>query len=109
MSDPEIYWEGQSGQKYGYWILKIGAKFKAEPGNYIYAKETSQGRWTPVYIGQTSNLNERLAGHSEEQCARRNGATHIHAHTSSDKESERKAEEKDLIQKWAPVCNDQYV
>lgn len=109
MSNPEIYWEGQSGQMYGYWILEMGADFKAEPGNYIYAKETSKGRWRPVYIGQTSNLNERLAGHNEEQCARWNRATHIHAHTSPSQETERKSEEKDLIRKWKPVCNDQHV
>jgi predicted GIY-YIG superfamily endonuclease len=107
MSDPQIYWEGQSGKKYGYWIHPIGTSFKDAPGNYIYAKETQPGRWKPLYIGQTSSLKDRLGDHEKESCAKRNGATHIHAHTSSDSEATRKAEESDLISKWKPVCNEQ--
>jgi predicted GIY-YIG superfamily endonuclease len=109
VAEPEIYWKGQSGREYGYWIHRIGTEFVEEPGNYIYAKETRSGYWRPVYIGQTSNLKRRLAGHNEEECARRNGATHIHAHTSSRQESVRETEEKDLIKKWKPVCNEHYV
>jgi hypothetical protein len=105
MAEPDIHWEGSSGKKYGYWIHKIGTTFKDAPGNYIYAKETRPGYWRQVYIGQTSSLAERLADHEKEACAKRNGATHIHAHTSSDSEQVRRAEETDLIDKWDPVCN----
>ena len=109
MSQPDISWEGASGKKYGYWIHDFDTNWKAEPGNYIYAKETVPGssRWTPVYIGQTKNLAERLADHEKESCAKRNGATHIQAHTLPTDESVRKAEEVDLIAKWKPVCNEQ--
>jgi predicted GIY-YIG superfamily endonuclease len=100
-----IYWEGASGKKYQYWIYPIGSSFKKEPGNYIFAKKTPTS-WNPVYIGQTDNLDERLGNHNEEQCAKRNGATHIHAHTTASKAA-RLAEEADLIRKWKPVCNDQ--
>ncbi len=105
MAGPDIFWEGKSRAKYGYWIYPIGADFKDAPGNYIYAKEVEHLRWSPVYIGQTSSLEERLADHEKEQCAKRNGATHIHAHTASDDESKRLIEETDLIEKWNPVCN----
>ena len=105
MSGPEIYWEGKSGKKYGYWIYPIGTAFKDEPGNYIYATETSPKEWQPVYIGQTSSLNDRLADHEKEACAKRNGATHIHAHITSGGESKRLEEESDLIAKWNPACN----
>ena len=105
MAGPDINWEGASGSKYGYWIYKIGTTFKDAPGNYIYAKETRPGYWSPVYIGQTSSLANRLADHEKEACATRNGATHIHAHTGSDSEQVRRAEERDLIDKWDPVCN----
>ena len=107
MSDPQIYWEGASGKKYGYWIHPIGTLFQDTPGNYIYAKETQQRRWKPVYIGQTSSLRDRLANHEKETCAKRNGATHIHAHTNSNSETTRRAEESDLISRWKPVCNEQ--
>ena len=105
MAEPDMYWEGASGKKYGYWIYEIGTTFKDTPGNYIYAKETKPRYWRPVYIGQTSSLSDRLADHDKEACAKRNGATHIHAHTSSDSERDRRAEENDLIDKWDPVCN----
>ena len=105
MAECDIRWKGASGTIYDYWIHPIGTNFKDEPGNYIYAKETQQGRWSPVYIGQTSSLAERLANHDKEDCARRNGATHIHAHTTAGGERRRRAEESDLIEKWGPVCN----
>ena len=63
MTNPEIYWTGKSGIEYGYWIHPIGTEFRAEAGNYIYAVQTASGSWRPLYIGQTSNLQARLAGH----------------------------------------------
>jgi predicted GIY-YIG superfamily endonuclease len=105
---PDIHWEGQSGAKYGYWIAPLNAPFKEQPGNYIFAYENRPGYWTPVYIGQTNNLKRRLENHSEDECARRNGATHIHTHISSSNENVRKQEEKDLVRKWSPPCNEHY-
>lgn len=105
MANPDIYWEGKSGKTYGYWIHPIGTAFKDEPGNYVFAKETQPRRWRPLYIGQTSSLRDRLADHEKEACAKRNGATHIHAHVNTAGEDARRVEESDLIQKWSPVCN----
>lgn len=104
---PTIMWPGQSGKQYNYYIYPIGRSFNDEPGNYIFAKESTPGRWSPCYVGQTENLDKRLGDHEQEACAKRNGATHIHAHLSSGGEAVRKAEEKDLIVKWKPPCNDQ--
>jgi predicted GIY-YIG superfamily endonuclease len=102
-----IQWPGKSGAQYQYWIHPLGTTFKSTPGNYIYAKLTSAG-WVPLYVGQTGDLSARLANHEKDSEARRNGATHIHAHTSTS-EAQRLAEEKDLIVRWQPVCNDQLV
>ena len=104
-SSGTINWPGASGESYTYHISKRGASFKAAPGNYIFAKETSPGRWTPIYIGQTENLHDRLDGHNEEPCADRNGATHIHTHLNTAGKQARLAEETDLIQRWEPPCN----
>lgn len=102
-----INWPGKSGKEYQYWIHSISTTFKEEPGNYIYAKETRPGYWASCYIGETDSLGRRLSEHEKEACAKRHGATHIHAHTNGNGEQTRKAEEKDLILKWQPPCNDQ--
>lgn len=104
-TEPIIFWPGQSGAKYKYWISDLNSAFKESPGNYIFAKETQAGRFTPIYIGQTGNLRERIENHDQLPCIRRNEATHICSHTSSSDEETRRAEEDDLIQRWDPVCN----
>lgn len=109
MANADIVWEGQSGKTYSYWIHKIGTVFKDTPGNYIFAKEVSPGRWKPIYIGQTSSLPDRLGSHEKEDCATRNGATHIHVHASLSNEDLRNSEEVDLIKRWSPICNEVYV
>lgn len=86
MAEPDIYWEGKSGRKYGCWIHPLGTSFKDEPGNYIYAKETEPRRWRPVYVGQTSSLKDRLADHEKEDCAKRK---RVHARTRSHELSHR--------------------
>jgi hypothetical protein len=105
MTGLEISWEGASGKKYNYWIHKIDATFEDSPGNYIYAKETRPGYWRPVYIGQTSSLADCLADLEKETCAKRHGATHIHAHTNSEVDTVRISEETNLIKEWNPICN----
>ena len=97
---------GNQMHKYKYWIYPMGTSFKEEPGNYIFAKQTP-GSWSPCYMGQTKNLNERLENHEKEACAKRHGATHIHVHLTAGGEAVRKAEEKDLIIRWKSPCNDQ--
>lgn len=102
---PKISWPGKSGRTYDYFIYPIGTPFIDKPGNYLYARQPSAGHWQPTYIGQTSSLRNRLADHEKESCAKRNGATHIHVHVSSDSEDARTTEEYDLIARWQPACN----
>ena len=101
-------WTGKSGKKYKYYVHPLGANFKDEGGNYIFCKKNPQGRWTPQYVGQTNSLKDRLGHHEKEACAKRNGATHIHAHLNST-ESSRLVEEKDLVTNYKPTCNEQLV
>ena len=108
MSEPQIYWAGKSGEKYGYWIYKIEDQFDDTPGNYIYTKKTNGDKWILLYIGQTSSLKDRLSNHEKEAFAKRNGATHIHTHTNPASEEMRKKEEVDLIKCHGPVCNKQH-
>ena len=98
-------WIGNSGKTYQYWIYPIGTSFKPEPGNYIYAKYGGSLGWVAAYVGQTGNLRERLSNHPEEPCARRHGATHIHARVNSGGEMARRNEESDVIIRHLPPCN----
>lgn len=101
-------WTGSSGSGYDYQVYPLGTRFKKEVGNYIYCREVAAGRWAPQYIGQTTCLDERLGDHEKEACARRNGATHIHAHLNP-VQIDRFAEEEDLIRAYRPPCNTQHV
>ena len=105
MKDETIMWEGASGKQYQYWISPISMSFVDEPGNYIFVKETSPNNWIPLYIGQTESLKNRLADHEKLLRVIRNGGTHIHAHTTSGSEQDRKEEEADLLAKLDPSCN----
>jgi len=106
MADMTFTWHGASGKQYEYWVYEIGASFKNEAGNYIFAKRNTAGKWTPVYIGETKSLKERLtSNHEKLPCVKKYGGTHIHAHTTPAGEQARKAEEADMIAKWDPPCN----
>ncbi len=105
MNPPDIYWSGESGRKYGYWIHPIESQFRKVAGNIIFTKQTETGEWISVYIGQTRDFDEGLSDREKEFCAKSNGATHVHAHFSSPSEGVREAEKADLVAKWKPVCN----
>ncbi len=104
MANETVNWPGASGTKYKYWVHSLDTTFKDQGGNYIFAKKTASGKWTPVYIGETESLSDRLPNHDKLPCVRRNGGTHIHAHTSGG-QRERRAEEADLLANFNPPCN----
>ena len=101
-------WPGQSGSEYHYEIHALGTGFKPLLGIYIYAKELTAGDWSPIYIAQTRDLHQRLEGHVTLTEAMANGATHLHAHYCNAGPSARYTEERDLVQRWQPVCNETY-
>jgi hypothetical protein len=101
-----IEWPGKSGKTYTYRVYEFGTMFKQTPGNYIFAGETKPDTLSPIYIGQTGDLSERFDNHHKMPCIRREGATNICVHGSSENEETRQAEEGDLIDQWKPVCND---
>ena len=104
----KVVWTGKSGKRYEYFIYEIGTEFSAVPGNYIYSKLNSNGKWVAVYVGETENLKNRdLESHHQKDCIKRNGATHIHVHKSSTVKSVRLDEETDLRANYNPTCNKQ--
>ena len=103
-------WKGKSGDGYTYYISEIDSSFQDTAGNYIFARKNAAGYWVPVYIGQSSDLGDRLnnwpTSHHQASCIQKQGATHIHNHSSSGSEKDRKDEEKDLIDNYDPACNE---
>ncbi len=104
-SSPVVNWPGQSGKEYPYEIFPIDASFRPLPANYIYAKQSEDGNWVPLFIAQTRDIKQRLEGHEKLQEAMEQGATHIHVHLSTTGQAARCTEEQDLIHLWQPVCN----
>ena len=101
-----INWPGQSGKEYQYEVFPLDASFQPLPGNYIYAGQAEDGNWVPVYIAQTRDLHQRLEGRVRMDDATAQGATSIHAHYCQAGQAARCTEERDLILRWRPVCND---
>jgi hypothetical protein len=99
-------WVGDSGTQYPYEIHALDAQFRAVPANYIYARQSEDGTWVPIYIAQTRALSQRLEGHVSVEDARGHGATHIHVHLSTAGQATRFSEEHDLVNHWHPECND---
>ncbi len=101
-----VSWPGQSGKEYSYEIYDLNTSFQPLPGNYIYAGQAEDGTWVPIYIAQTRDLHQRLEGHVRLDDAMQNGATHLHAHYCQAGQAARCSEERDLILRWQPVCNE---
>lgn len=97
-------WAGVSGIEYTYWVTPIGTPMKAEAGNFIFAKQSQNGKWYAVYIGETDDLSKSLDPVVEE-CIRSNGATHLHTHTAVGPRQARQREETDLKLRWRPKCD----
>jgi len=99
-------WTGASGAEYTYTIYDLGTTFNSVGGNYIFVRLGSNGRYSALYVGQTEDLAQRLTpNHHKWPCAKRNGMTHIAAHTNSGAAS-RRAEEEDLLARFTTACND---
>ena len=73
-------------------------------GVYIFAGMNSDGRWYPVYIGQTNSFAVRLRYHDRLDAAKRRGARAIHARGVLN-EPQRMALERHLISVFQPLLN----
>jgi len=73
-------------------------------GIYIFCGVNREGRWEPLYIGQSSSLAERLATHERWSEAERLGATHIHVRAVP-QEATRLELERQLIGYYQPRLN----
>lgn len=100
--------EGQSGKEYQFEIHKLGGNLPAVEAVYAVTKQyPKNGRHyhTVLYIGQTSDLQERFESHHKEDCFEANGANCVCVYRESN-ESSRLEIEKDLVANYNPKCND---
>lgn len=93
-------WKGKSGKTYKFFIWYVPTYFQSgQQGNYIYTKKNSEGKWTPIYIGQ-GKLDDGIVNSEVKECLELKGATHIHVHLNTD-ETSRVTEKKDLISNYS--------
>ena len=99
-----IVWQGASGTPYTYGLVPIGSTLPAAAGNYVVCRHNGNG-YSAVYVGETSNLSERLSNHNEEGCFKRHDATHVSFRENYAGVDARRAEEKDIRERYSPPCN----
>ncbi len=78
MTDENCTWTGASGSTYLFYIYERPPDVPSRPGNYIYARLTSENLWAPVYIGHGDLA---VCGENDAAliaCIDGKGATHLH-------------------------------
>ena len=99
-----IIWPGSSGRRYRYAVYPPHWRFDpGQSGNYIYTVESKALQLSPLWIGQTEDLDRRLREHESEFNLFH--ATHLCVHFNYYEYGAfgRLAEEKDLIERWRPA------
>ena len=100
-----IIWRGISGQNYEYELRPIGSTLPKAPGNYVLCRRGSDGRYSAIYAGETSDLSGRFDSHHAMPCIERNRATHISYRVHYGGKDARQTEEKDIRARYNPPCN----
>lgn len=107
----DVIFEGDSGKRYDFIAYTADTTFNDVGAVYIFTKRNlySDGsyKYTSLYVGQTSSLQDRIPSHEKWPCARKYGVNSICIRLDANVSS-RLAIEEDLIN-WGnsrPPCND---
>jgi hypothetical protein len=95
---------GASGASYPFSVYPWGTPFQRFGAVYAVLKQGADGRYSVLYIGQTSDMSTRFDSHHDAACFRRYGRTHIGVHPEPS-EARRRATETDLIRGNRTPCN----
>ena len=95
--------QGSSGATYAHEAFPKNFNWNPVAGNYA-AMRLANGSWTVIYVGETKNLQARLAKHENQPCFERNGWTHLAFHAEPN-EATRLRIEADLMNRYRPPCN----
>ena len=88
-------------------VFEMDGKWNDIPGVYVFAGVNASDKWHAIYVGQASSFAQRMSAHERWVEARREGATHVHAHVCR-QQTERDNLEKALIQSYGPPLNSHY-
>ncbi|MDA0781975.1 MAG: GIY-YIG nuclease family protein [Rickettsiales bacterium] len=96
---------GISMTKYVMEVYPIGTQFNNVSGVYCFINNNN----TPIYIGETDNLNRRLnleiQNHQQWQCIKKNGSTHVAVMLVNGYKQQRLDIETDIRQNYNTACN----
>ena len=106
-------------EKYDFKIFRLAVTgepvlgWPTDPGVYMFARferdhRTNFPDYSVLYVGETSNLFNRMSGHDKEKAALNRGWNQLHFHYEHD-ENTRKKIEKELLRHINPPLNDQVV
>lgn len=100
---PSRKFQGASGTTYNYYVFSLDFSPKDHQfGNYMLARQSQEGHWIPVFIGQ-GNLKERMRDKTNMRHAQKKGATHILARVNEN-EQLRRVEERDMLVAHPEAC-----
>lgn len=101
---------GASGTEYGFDVYSSDTSWKDDVSCVYYishreVKADGGGTHTKIYIGETSDLKDRLSNHHKQSCFDRHDYNAISIHQEAN-ETRRLGIEADLIDALNPQCND---
>lgn len=104
-----VTFTGASGKTYSFNVYEWGTNFKKDYGAVYFVtkriKKAAGGySHTKIYVGQTEDLSTRFDDHHKQDCFDTHKKNCVCVHGEQDKDT-RLEIEKDLVDKYAPVCN----
>lgn len=96
--------EGLSGNSYSFETYPIASLFRSDYPAVYAVLSALGGPFRLLYVGQTTDLGGRLAGHHKASCFSRFGATHVAVHHQPH-EIMRLRIEADLLSAHTTSCN----
>ncbi len=99
---------GASGAKYPGQLLSLDAKLdRMECVYIIIAFQPHSMEYGTVYVGETTNLEVHIAGHSRKDCWRREGASHIAIYRTHSTPKRRREIVSDILAQYHCPCNEE--
>lgn len=78
---PIVRVSGSNGAVYQFQLHPVGTQYLPRSGVYIFVKMGSNGKWDPIYVGETGSFQRRLYDdlrlHHQWSGIVAHGATHI--------------------------------
>ena len=95
-----------TGTEYKFTVYSADTSFEDDLACVYYiSKRSDDGRHKNIYIGQTEDLEDRLANHHKQSCFDSHSYNAVSIHMDGNEQS-RLDKESDLIYALNPSCND---